>query len=150
MVSECREIHAARELRRGRILSMSCLLSARKSMHSKATCHWCHPSSGGVAWRKWSVSRLGLPLKAFKYMQSVARQNHVGDRVALIRGVWVRDNWRDPERLDPCTNGIASPRRWLWWCSAPAVAQHRVSQTIWEDAAAERIVAVLSSPTFSA
>jgi hypothetical protein len=25
----------------------------------------------------------------------MARQNHVGGRVALIRGAWVRDDWRD-------------------------------------------------------
>jgi hypothetical protein len=55
----------------------------------------------------------------------MARQNHVGGRVAFIIGVWARDGRRDSEHLNNYLKGIVSPRRWLWWCSAQAVALYR-------------------------
>jgi hypothetical protein len=65
---------------------MSYLLRARKFIHSKATCHWRYLLSGGVALRKGFVLRLGLPLKAYKFIQSVAGQNYVGYEVTLRIG----------------------------------------------------------------
>jgi len=52
-------------------------------MYSEVTCNWRHLSSDGVALRKGFLSRLGLPLKACKFMQSVARQNLAGCEIAL-------------------------------------------------------------------
>jgi hypothetical protein len=80
----------------------------------------------------------------------MARQNHVGGKVALMREAWVCDNWRIPDLLGTYAQEMMSRRRGLWWSSACPVAQHQASQSTCENAAAERVAAVLSSPTFSA
>jgi hypothetical protein len=58
------------------------------AIHAEQGQYHVSSSSGGVATRK------GLHQDSFLYtreIQNMARQNHVGGNVALIRGVWVYD-----------------------------------------------------------
>jgi hypothetical protein len=55
-----------------------------------------------------------------------------------------------PERLETDREGMISWKRGQWWYSACPVAPHKVGQSTGENAAAEKVLAVLSSPIFSA
>jgi hypothetical protein len=39
-------------------------------------------------------------------IQNMARQNHVGGKVALMRGAWVYDDWWIPDLLETYAQGM--------------------------------------------
>jgi hypothetical protein len=39
-------------------------------------------------------------------IQNIARQNHLGGKVALMRGAWVYDDWRIPDLLETYAQGM--------------------------------------------
>jgi hypothetical protein len=81
------------KLRRERMTQLLSSLHSWEIHAEQGQYHAWHLSiSGGVRAREGFESRFA---PKYRGNSSMVRQNHVGRKVALMRGAWLHDNWRD-------------------------------------------------------